>query len=198
MRTKFNLYRDNPCQSLADELVIDLSFKFYPPGFIHQRQKFDCDEWLLKFTQNCYIDNLSVERNRNNFWISMDSNRTGLLLTRFGCPLDFCKIPPTNVTLDDPNSRSLCDFNRSGILCGSCMEFLSLALGSLHCITCNNFYILLVVPFALAGVALVAVILLLHLTVDVGTINGLQISFKRIAKLSFHVRSTFSQSLYHG
>ena len=77
------------------------------------------------------------------------------------------------MTLDDPNSRSLCDFNRSGVLCGSCMDSLSLALGSLHCITCSNFYIFLVVPFALAGVALVAVILLLRLTVDVGTINGL-------------------------
>ena len=75
--------------------------------------------------------------------------------------------------LDDPNSQSLCDFNRSGILCGSCRNSLSLALGSLHCIACSNFYIFLVVPFALAGVALVAVILLLRLTVDVGTINGL-------------------------
>ena len=53
------------------------------------------------------------------------------------------------------------------------MDSLSLALGSLHCITCSNFYILSVIPFALAGVALVAIILLLHLTVDVGTINGL-------------------------
>ena len=53
------------------------------------------------------------------------------------------------------------------------MDSLSLALGSLHCIACNNFYILLVVPFELAGVAFVAIILLLRLTVDIGTINGL-------------------------
>ena len=171
--TRFKLYHNNPCQSLVDGPEIDLSFKFCPPGFVLRDQKCDCDERLLKFTQNCYIDNLSVQCNRNNFWISLDSNRTGLFLTRFGCPLDFCKIPPTNVMLDDPNSQSLCDFNRSGTLCGSCMDSLSLALGSLHCIACSNFYIFLVVPFALAGVALVAVILLLRLTVDVGTINGL-------------------------
>ena len=169
----FYLYHDNPCQSLVDGISIHLSFKFCPPGFVLHNKICDCDERLKKLTQNCYIDNLSVEHNRNNFWISLDNNRTGLLLTRFGCPLDFCKIPPTNVSLDDPNSQSLCDFNHSGILCGSCMESLSLALGSLHCIACNNFYILLVVPFALAGVALVAIILLLRLTVDVGTINGL-------------------------
>ena len=171
--TNFKLYHDNPCQSLVDGAQIELSFKSCPPGFVLRSQKCDCDEKLLKFTQNCYIDNLSVERNRNNFWISLDSNGTGLLLTEFGCPLDFCKIPPTDVTLDDPNSQSLCDFNHGGILCGSCMDSLTLALGSLHCIACSNFYIFLVIPFALVGVALVAVILLLRLTVDVGTINGL-------------------------
>ena len=169
----FELYHDNPCQSLVAGVQINLSFKLCPPGFFFRGQKCDCDERLLKFTQNCSIDNLSVEHNRNNFWISLDSNRTGLLLTEFGCPLDFCRICPTNVTLDDPKSRSLCDFNRNGTLCGSCMDSLSLALGSLHCIACSNFYIFLVVPFALAGVALVVIILLLRLTVDVGTINGL-------------------------
>ena len=171
--TNFNLYHDNPCQSLIDGVQVDLSFKLCPPGFILRNQKCDCDELLQKFTQHCYIDNLSIERTKNNFWISLDSNRTGLRFTQFGCPLDFCKIPPTNVTLDDPNSQSLCDFNRSGVLCGFCWDSLSLALGSLHCIACGNLHILLVVPFALAGVALVAVILLLRLTVDVGTINGL-------------------------
>lgn len=64
-------------------------------------------------------------------------------------------------------------FNRSGVLCGSCIDSLSIALGSLHCIPCNNLYLMLIVPFALAGIALVAVILFLRLTVDVGTVNGL-------------------------
>ena len=169
----FNLYHDNPCQSLVEGVQVQLNFIPCPPGFVLRGQKCDCDRWLQTFTQNCYIDNLSVEHTKNNFWISLDSNRTGLFFTRFGCPLDFCKIPPTNVTLYNPNSQSLCDFNRSGVLCGSCMDSLSLALGSLHCIACSNLYILLIVPFALAGVALVAIILLLRLTVDVGTINGL-------------------------
>ena len=166
-------YPDNPCHSLVNGVEIYMFFKHCPPGFVLHNQKCDCDEWLQMFTQNCYIDNLSVECTKNNFWISLDNDRTGLIFTQYGCPLDFCKIPPTNVTLDDPNSQSLCDFNRSGILCGSCMDSLSLTLGSLHCISCSNLYILLVIPFALAGVALVAIILLLHLTVDVGTINGL-------------------------
>ena len=174
--TFFKLYHENSCHSLVDGVKVDLDFVPCPPGFVLHNKTCDCDEWLQMLTQNCYIDNLSVERTKNNFWISLDltyKKNYGLLFTQFGCPLDFCKIPPTNVTLDDQNSQSLCDFNRSGILCGSCMDSLSLALGSLHCISCSNLYILLVIPFALAGVALVAIILLLHLTVDVGTINGL-------------------------
>ena len=48
-----------------------------------------------------------------------------------------------------------------------------LALGSLHCIPCNNSHSALILFFALAGVALIAIIFLLRLTVSVGTLNGL-------------------------
>ena len=58
-------------------------------------------------------------------------------------------------------------------MCGQCEKNFSIALGSLHCILCDNVHITLVVPFALAGIALVAVIFLLKLTVSVGTLNGL-------------------------
>ena len=49
----------------------------------------------------------------------------------------------------------------------------ALALGSLHCILCNNNHSALTLFFALAGVALVAVIFILRLTVSVGTLHGL-------------------------
>ena len=78
-----------------------------------------------------------------------------------------------NVSLSDPSLTVQCDFNRTGIVCGQCQKNFSLALGSLHCIPCDNFYIALIVPFALIGVALVAIIFLLRLTVSVGTLNGL-------------------------
>ena len=58
-------------------------------------------------------------------------------------------------------------------MCGQCEKNFSLALGSLHCILCDNIHIALIVPFALAGIALVAVVFLLQLTVSVGTLNGL-------------------------
>ena len=88
------------------------------------------------------------------------------------CPFDFCKDQSVNVTLD--NRSAQCDFNRNGTLCRQCSEQYSLAIGTLHCVKCvNSSYIAFVIPFALVGIALMIGILLLHFTVDIGTLNGI-------------------------
>ena len=67
--------------------------------------------------------------------------------------------------------------NRSGLLCGACKAGLSLSLGSTHCISCHKGWpgLLIAVLLAeiLAGVILVAFILVLDLTVATGMLNGL-------------------------
>ena len=75
-----------------------------------------------------------------------------------------------------------CLLNRSGILCGQCAEGLSLMLGSNQCGQCTNDYIALIIPFAVAGIALTAFVIVLNLTVSVGTINGL-IFYANIVKI---------------
>ena len=65
-----------------------------------------------------------------------------LLIHEFRCPLDYCKDIPEDVNLSDPSVQ--CDFNRTGIVCGQCHKNFSLALGSLHCIPCNNNYTALI------------------------------------------------------
>ena len=73
---------------------------------------------------------------------------------------------------DNPNAQ--CDFNRTGILCGSCKENYSLAIGSSNCIYCpNSNNLALLVFFAVAGIVLVFIIAALNLTVTQGTINSL-------------------------
>ena len=59
------------------------------------------------------------------------------------------------------------------MVCGRCRENFSLALGSLHCIPCDNNHAALIVLFAIAGIALIAIIFTFQLTVSVGTLNGL-------------------------
>ena len=61
----------------------------------------------------------------------------------------------------------------SGGACG-CPPGLSLSLGDPeYCLKCSNVYLVLIIPFALAGLALVFFIKVLNLTVAEGTINGL-------------------------
>ena len=112
-----------------------------------------------------------------NVWISY-SNTTGYLVYP-NCPYDYCKPPilGTRISLSVPNgSDAQCAFNRVSILCGLCEPGLSLSLGSSLCLPCPHYWPALVVVItvgaALAGIALVAMLLFLNLTVAVGSLNG--------------------------
>ena len=193
---KYKLYHRNPCDSLVDGVHLTIDVKPCPLGFQLSRKEelCVCSKILQYFTQNCDITTLTIERKENTFWISKQVNDSGLILHKGGCPFHYCKEESLNVPLSDPDVQ--CDFNRSGTLCGQCKENYSLALGTLHCIKCGNSnYIALFLPFALAGIVLVVVILLLQLTVDVGTLNGLIfyvniIHSNRQAFSSYHTRET--------
>ena len=172
----FKLYPENPCRNQIKGLTLSIHVQPCPVGFNLSRgdSKCICAMALQKLgIQKCYIDGKSgtVERIKNNFWISKQNSET-LILHKFPCPLDYCTTSLLNVTLySDPSVQ--CDFNRTGIVCGQCQKDCSLALSSLHCIPCDNTHTALIVPFALTGIALVALIFLLQLTVLVGTLNGL-------------------------
>ena len=63
--------------------------------------------------------------------------------------------------------------SQSGTLCGECLPGLSVQLGGNQCADCSSIssiYITLV--FLIAGILLVFLILVLNLTVSIGTING--------------------------
>ena len=174
-KVSFKLYHDNPCGIRKDQdVTLSLHIRSCPLGFqlSNKHKVCVCDKRIQRFTDKCDINNLSIQREKNSFWVSKCANDNGLILHDRRCPFDFCKVQSLNVSLSNPSIQ--CDFNRNGTLCGQCNNHYSLALGTLHCLYCaNSRYITLVIPFALVGIALVMVILLLHLTVDVGTLNGL-------------------------
>ena len=171
---RFRLYTN--CQSRTSGPGLKLVFKTLPCplGFtLSEKYKMCvCDDVVSKVTSDCYIDDFSIGRARNNFWISKAYEDT-LILHESRCPLEYCKTDPVNVTLGRMHEGVQCDFSRSGTLCGQCKVNFSLALGSLHCLQCGNHYIALMLPFALAGVFLIAVLFLLRLTVALGTLSGL-------------------------
>ena len=134
-----------------------------------------CDERLNAFNTSCNVDNGKIRRADNSFWVMAiydNFSYQGLLFHSDRCPFDFCVETAVDINLEDPDIQ--CNHNyHSGILCGSCRTNFSLTLGTLRCHSCSHAYLTLILVFALAGIALVVLLLLFQLTVAHGTINGL-------------------------
>ena len=118
---------------------------------------------------SCDIDTTLVHH-PPSMWIGRYTMDDVIVVHR-NCPFDYCKPEKTYVNLSNPDEQ--CTSNRAGILCGACQPGFSLALGTSQCLRCSNIYLLLLIPFLLAGVALVFLLLKTNLTVSMGTINGL-------------------------
>ena len=176
--TLMTLFPDNgPCRDIGiGRTLINVTFLPCPNGFNLAGSECVCEERLHRFNASCNVNTNSIEwtSTSNRFWVGAvyknESTYQGLIL-HTGCPFDYCVDHPVPITLDNVDIQ--CDHNHSGTLCGSCKEGYSIALGNLHCLPCSNDYLALILPFALAGIALVIVLLLLRLSVSAGTINGL-------------------------
>ena len=114
----------------------------------------------------CDINSISVLL-PSRAWIG---NFSQGLAAHLNCPYDYCNDSSREVKLEGQDAQ--CSHSRSGVLCGSCRPGLSLALGSSTCLHCSNVYLLLLLPFTAAGVALVAVLQKGDLTVSKGFLNG--------------------------
>ena len=163
-------------QGTQYETWLKVFLKTCPLGFslTNERPYFcGCDPVLKRHGIVCHIDNQTIYRPIPN-WIGYDHGGGGVLFHRV-CPSDFCKKDSVYIkaTNNSFNQDEQCAFNRTGILCGACPEGLSVVLGSSRCLTCSNFYLLLLIPFALAGFLLVIFLTVCNLTVSEGTLNGL-------------------------
>ena len=167
------LYADGPCSTDGQLLNISLQFLPCPPGFsLNSSERIcGCEPRLQKYTTRCNITERAITR-QGLYWVGYD-NRSQALILHPHCPFDYCKPATNRIRFTLNNTDSQCENSRSGLICGRCQPGHSLALGSSKCIQCSNPYILLVIPFALAGIALVLLLLILKLTVAAGTINGL-------------------------
>ena len=137
-----------------------------------------CRSELTVSPISCDINTQVITRD-SNLWIGYDNNSDCLIVYR-NCPYDYCNQGRIQFTITSPNPQ--CALNRSGLLCGQCAKGLSLMLGSNQCGQCTNDYLALIIPFALAGIALIAFLIALNLTVAIGTINGL-IFYANVVKL---------------
>ena len=165
--------------------VIDITIQSCPIGFPLDIKNNTCvcrSELIEPPAINCDINTQIITR-KGDLWIGYENDHDCLIVHK-NCPFDYCNDNNINFTFNTSNEQ--CLHNRSGILCGQCVEGLSLMLGSNQCGQCANNNIALIIPFALAGIALVTFVITLNLTVSVGTINGL-IFYANVVKIYEHI-----------
>ena len=142
-----------------------------PPGLNYSKtsQICVCSHFIEKFDMTCDNKRGIIHINKDRQWISFDENLSKVAIAMF--PLDYLVAGKKDVNVSEPDEQ--CNFNRSGVLCGACPPNFSMVLGNSNCRECPNVHLLLIIPFALAGVALVVLLLKCNLTVSVGHINGI-------------------------
>ena len=184
------LFTDGPCKDNKDcqcHVELNVFCPQCPIGFEltedEEGCRCDCDSKLRPYISDCFEDSQSLLR-KDNCWITNIDNGTNSSISQYliypHCPLDYCQPPGATVeiNLNIPNgSDAQCSDGRSGLLCGTCLPGLSLSLGSSRCIPCPAlWYVNLAVILAssvVAGIVLVALLLVLKLTVATGTLNGI-------------------------
>ena len=122
-----------------------------------------------------------IQRSGNNWIYHRYDDCT---IADLGCPFDYCNTLPIKFALNESDLQ--CNYNRSGILCGQCIQGLSLMIGSNRCANCTDTKLVsvsIIILAAVAGVVLVILLMLLNLTVSVGSINGL-LFYANLVKLN--------------
>ena len=182
------MYAEGPCKDAGiSRMTVPISFLpcTCPIGFQPAMKEIsncvcECHLEIQQYDLICNYSTRSLIKTQG-FWINYinQSHESGFVYYSF-CPYDYC-LPvgqPVSISFEILNGAdSQCAFNRSGTLCGACQPTLSLSLGSSLCLLCPSQWSMLTVFItlgsALVGVVLIAVLLILNLTVAVGTLNGL-------------------------
>lgn len=183
---KVTLYADGPCGSSTPSirhvhvyfLNCTCSVGFEPDNSKPLRCDCKCDSVLSPYIINCNYSTKSLMKTSNS-WITY-INDTGLrgYVIHADCPFDYCHAQTEKVNFSLPDDvDGQCSYNRTGVLCGTCQQNLTLSLGSSRCLHCHNQSYLVLIAILLgsivAGILLVSVVLILNMTVAVGMINGI-------------------------
>ena len=169
----YSLSIDNEDNFFHIPVFVEVDLLPCPVGFQLVRGKCVCHQILLDNNiDSCSFSNGTAFIMRPApYWIGLPNDTNSSILIHPHCPYDYCKSEDMEIIAESPNAQ--CQYQRSGVLCGSCHEGLSMILGSSECKTCSNVYLTSFGIFILMGVALVTMVTILNMTVSVGTLNGL-------------------------
>ena len=189
---KLYMYPDGPCAAKGISrlnISVNVTSCTCAPGFMQEDSNTkcacECDKFISNYIKRCDQENKTVIR-KGSFWVTHLNRSTDIAKNVSPyfiypyCPLNYCHPPskPIHINFSQPNgSDAQCVNNRHGFLCGGCLPQYSLSFGSSKCIKCPKYWYGLSVGIVLcalfAGLMLVFLILVLNLTVAVGTLNAL-------------------------
>ncbi len=167
------LYAYGPCVNIGrSKNTFNVTFLpcTCPLGFQSSMSRIECVcECDMKLQPDGFL------RMKTGIWIGVTNDTDGELgYVVEICPSDYCTKEPVDVSLKSSHEIDRqCAHNRSGVLCGECEQGLSLILATTKCKECSNIYLLLLIPFALAGIVLVTFILAFNITIATGNVHGL-------------------------
>ena len=165
-------------------------------SFDDKTEKCECDSSmqskLLSIT-NCNINDQTILRPANSWMTAKIYNNSYTYQISPNCPFDYCLPQSSYLNFSTPNSQ--CQFNRSGLLCGECQKYFSTTIGPSKCKYCSNTYLLLIIPFTVAGALQVFILFLINLTVTDGTISAF-IMYTNIIGINDHVFFTDTKHVF--
>ena len=187
-----NLFADGPCGSAAlstsqvtiyfEECTCPVGFEPLSSNKSSTRCECICDSRLSPYisSTDCNHATSFVFRVNTNSWITYFNNLDSPGYVKYQyCPYNYCKPKTENVSINFNllnGADAQCDYNRTGVLCGSCIQNFSLSLASSRCLPCHSHWpavcVIILLAAILAGILLVTALLALNMTVSVGLING--------------------------
>lgn len=190
-KEKLFLYADGPCSNLGIS-ALKIKIRFIPctclTGFepdikTVERCVCRCHHVLRSIfpfikDSDCNSETLLLTRNKD-FWITAINLPNTTFISYNHCPYAYChpSNPPVYIDFSAPNGADAqCAFNHTGMICGQCQPNFTLSLGSSRCIDCPQVWpaitVTVIIVVFITGLALVAIILSLNLTVATGTLNA--------------------------
>ena len=172
--------------------ILYVKMRACPAGFIlcEQKQTCSCDPILYPYVTSCSLNDETILRPANSWVYAYQVNQKYQYKVSMLCPYNHCLPHSSHLNLSMPDSQ--CKFHRTGLLCRQCQQGLSTIFGSSQCKQCSNFYLFIIIPIVIAGVALVIVLFIFNLTVTSGTINTF-IFYVNIISINY---STFFPECY--
>ena len=170
-KTDMQFSFQDPFAKINVPAILTVILKDCPPGLKLEKstQQCMCHNKFKSYKIVCHADRYTLEIPAQT-WVGKYEES---IVVQKEC--QYCGNEMIEQPIDDTTNK-LCTGNRSGIMCGECIQGYSLKLGGYDCASCSKsplVGVVLVVAFTCAGAILVFLLLRLDLTISTGALNGL-------------------------